>query len=268
MASQQEPGQAGNREAGRVGDSPLAAETIGSGMGPREAAILEQRANLIREIRTNPESNQPRLAYAELLEQAPLHSSDKARAELIRLQVTRGSAPASEGEQALVREHGAKWEAAIAPARNPEWDRGFIVGVMATPDQFCAAADRLMREPVTKVVNPAFGGFLNYEWEGGFDLDKMLKSDAFRQGVQRLEFLSGYARTFFILLDNINSKLSLRQVHFAQFHDSVESIAPSGNKYENERRHYALNLVSVSEEGDRKAGPLKFHDTTFTFDRF
>lgn len=77
-------------------------------MGSREAAILEQRSNLILEIRSNPQSNQPRLAYEELLEQDPLYLSDKARAELIRLQVTRGYAAASEGEPALLREHGAK----------------------------------------------------------------------------------------------------------------------------------------------------------------
>ena len=268
MASQQEPGQAGNREAGGAGGTPLAAESIGSGMGPREVAIREQRAALISDIRLNSESNDLRLAYADLLEQAPLCSSDKARAQLIRLQVARGSAPASDEECSLMRKHGAMWEAAIAPARNPEWDRGFIVGVMATPDQFCAAADRLMLEPVTKVVNPAFGGFLNYEWECGYDLDKMLKTDAFRQGIQRLEFLSGYTRTFFILLDNITSKGALKEVHFAQFHDSVQCVVPSGNKYENEARHYALNLVSVSEGGDPKRGPLKFRDTVFTFDRF
>jgi len=268
MASQQDPGQAGNREAASTGGSPLVPETIGGGIGPREAAIREQRASLIREIRANTASNEPRLAYAELLEQAPLASSDKARAQLIRLQVARGSDPASHEEQALMRKYAAKWEAAIAPARNPEWNRGFIVGVMATPDQFCAAADRLVLEPVTKVVNPAFGGFLNYEWESGCDLDKMLKTDAFRQGIERLEFLSGYTRTFFILLSNISSKGALKQVHFAQFHDTVESIVPSGNKYEDEAKHYALNLVSVSEGGDPKTGPLKFHDTVFTFDRF
>ena len=51
--------------------------------------IQSQREDLLRDIRENPNLNEPRFRYAPHLENAPLNLGDGARAELICLQISR-----------------------------------------------------------------------------------------------------------------------------------------------------------------------------------
>ena len=98
-----------------------------------------------------PRDDAPRLAYAELLAGAR-----PERAELIRLQIARGSAGVpSARERELLRAHGAEWarylepytRAVIEPKPDPGWafDRGFIAWIRGDADVLLGLGERLFQ---------------------------------------------------------------------------------------------------------------------------
>ncbi|HET7499443.1 MAG TPA: TIGR02996 domain-containing protein [Kofleriaceae bacterium] len=97
-----------------------------------------------------PRDDAPRLAYADLL--APARPE---RAELIRLQIARGSGPPTSRERELLRRHGAEWarpldpfaRAVTRPRPDPGWafDRGFVAFLRTDADVVLGLGERLFR---------------------------------------------------------------------------------------------------------------------------
>jgi uncharacterized protein (TIGR02996 family) len=103
---------------------------------PPPSAATRSAEQLLALCLAAPEDDEPRLVYADLLEE----QGDSARAELINLQIRRareGGEP-GEREQELLRKHAAKWLAPIVPVlKKDSWifARGFLDSCMIYPRQ-------------------------------------------------------------------------------------------------------------------------------------
>lgn len=244
---------AAHQGSGHEGNSSLpVTQKLHVPLSHREQAIREQRASLIAEIRANPSNDQIRLDYAALLEKAPLCTSDKARASLIRLQVERGTGPETDQEREILRKHGTTWESAIAPADEARWDRGFIVAASVRASDFSARPGCISSEPIQTLrvsIYPRPEAFEDPMW----GVHGMIQSPIFKANVVRLEIFSGGAPVLYTILKEMggprvtDSTPALREVHFHRFTDSRECALPSGNKYRDEMN----GTHSVAARADR-----------------
>jgi|688.fasta_scaffold51881_1 uncharacterized protein (TIGR02996 family) len=238
-------------DIGETFSSP-AAQKLHLPISPPEQAIRQQRASLIAAIRAHPSNDQIRLDYAALLEKAPLCTSDKARASLIRLQVERGTGPETDQEREIIRKHGTTWESAIAPADEARWDRGFIVAASVRASDFSARPGCISSEPIQTLrvsIYPRPEAFEDPMW----GVHGMIQSPIFKANVVRLEIFSGGAPVLYTILKEMggprvtDSTPALREVHFHRFTDSRECALPSGNKYRDEMN----GTHSVAARADR-----------------
>lgn len=182
--------------------------------------IESQRDDLLKDIRDNPSLNEPRFRYAEHLENNPLNIQDRARAELIRLQIARrGNEPTSREKEIFVK-HERDWMRELGHVRGITWDRGFITGVTMSPRAFAIARESLLREPVTHLRIHIVGG----SDEGGQDLRAAVSSPFF-QRIEKLSFwIAGYSA-----IQEIEGVIGpnlpkLQEIHFERCADSVQDF--------------------------------------------
>lgn len=258
------PTNPGNSRPQQQSTNDLAGTSFGGQTSPLERAIRQERAELIKEIRLSPDSNAPRIAYANLLERSPLHMTDGARATLIRLQASRADRPASSEETTILSRFERSWKNAIGCPRSVEWDRGFIVGVAIHPLDFCATSTQLAAEPITKVSVSPFWRCNSSQLpaDPAWYFEAMLANPFFRESISRLEVVIGEAPTVYSLLRNVHAGHALREVHFLGFTDTRSTILPSGNRFRDE-----LNRTYLMQEvGGANGEPslLRFCNTTIS----
>ena len=238
-------------------------ERLSMPMGAEELAIRQHRASLIQAIRENPTDNQLRRDYADYVERKPLHTADPARATLIRLQIDRGDGPVSAEEADLFRKFEKAWLSALGSVTAAEWDRGFIIGVRATPQQFLDSAGKLHREPIARLYNPLVGGAEGQYQE---DLWALVQDSTFKSTITRLQFVMGDFDTMRPLLASVSDRATLKEVHFKNFTDSREVLLPTGNKYLDESRHTSRVREYSGIDGRRDS--LIFGETVISFATF
>ncbi len=115
---------------------------------------MSKDVELLQAVLTHPHADQPRLAYADWLDQQP-DPSPRALAQFIRLQCSRHKllpgSPAEEKlrqqEQQLLSEHAEGW---LAPLRQlgvigQEFERGFLLAARADAQRFCQHASQCFR---------------------------------------------------------------------------------------------------------------------------
>ena len=112
-----------------------------------QLVVQSRRDELLKEIQANPSADEPRLTYAAYLESHPFNLRDKARAELIRLQVARGDGEATPREREILIKHERDWMRELGQVRSIVWDRGFVDSVTMSPRSFAQAHETLSREP-------------------------------------------------------------------------------------------------------------------------
>ena len=180
--------------------------------------IQSRRDDLLVEIRDNPTLNEPRLRYAELLENTALNLRDKARAELIRLQLSRLAHEPCLREKEILLKHEREWMRELGHVRGVTWDRGFVTAVTMSPRAFTQAQESLIREPVTHLRIHLAGG----TDEGGHDLRAAVTSPFF-QRIEKLSFwIAGYSA-----LQEIQNLIGpnlpkLKEIHFERCVDSKQ----------------------------------------------
>ena len=188
--------------------------------------IQSQRDDLLRDIRDNPNLNEPRFRYAQHLENAPLNLGDKARAELIRLQISRLADQPSQREREILLKHERDWMRELGHVRGVTWNRGFVTDVTMSPRAFAQAHESLIREPVTHLRIHLVGG----SNEGGNDLRAAITSSLF-QRIEKLTFwIAGYS-----VIREIQSLIGpnlpkLKEIHFERCVDSKQDLLRECNQ--------------------------------------
>lgn len=185
-----------------------------------QLVVQSRRDELLKEIQANPSADEPRLTYAAYLESHPFNLRDKARAELIRLQVARGDGEATPREREILIKHERDWMRELGQVRSIVWDRGFVDSVTMSPRSFAQAHETLSREPITELRVSLVGG----SDEAGVDLRAALQSPHF-QSIQKLTFwLAGTSAL--IAIENLvgANTPNLREIHFERCPDSIQEI--------------------------------------------
>jgi uncharacterized protein (TIGR02996 family) len=122
--------------------------------------------SFLQDILANPEDDAPRLVYADWLEETGALESQRARAELIRVQCELERLPAGDQRRMererltrrLLKDHAREWTAPLRKARlGSDWQfrRGFVEGLRLSARTFVTVAGRLFElAPVRSVCFP------------------------------------------------------------------------------------------------------------------
>ncbi len=191
-----------------------------------QTVIHSQRADIVREIRANPGDDTPRLRYAEHLERHPLTIRDKARAELIRLQIARGEEAPTERERQILLNYEREWIRELGHVRGVTWDRGFITGVSMSPRHFAQSQEAMFREPIKNLHIHTVGG----SEEGGADLQAAVRAPHFAL-IEKLSFWIASPSSLAPVEDLLGSHgAKLREIHFQRFCGSHQELLETCQK--------------------------------------
>lgn len=196
-----------------------------------QTVIQSHRNDLISLIRENPGDNAPRLTYANHLDNNPLTIRDRARAELIRLQIARGDACPSPREEEILIQFHHEWMRELGHVRSVTWDRGFVTGITMAPRHFAQSGEPLTREPITHLRINLPGG----SNEGGQDLQAAVQAPHFKC-IEKLSFWMASPSTLREIEPFIDSPgLELREIHFEKLLGSHQELLETCS-----RLHYPL----------------------------
>lgn len=182
--------------------------------------IESQHHDILQEIRANPTKDEPRIRYADHLTRTACSTGDTLRAELIRLQVARGTDHPTAREREILTAHEREWARELGHVRAIEWDRGFVRGVTMSPRHFAQGGERLAREPISHLRIHLPGG----SEEGGADLHAAFHARHFQQ-IEKLTFWISSAST----IEQIENLLgaptpNLREIYCERFTDSAQTL--------------------------------------------
>ena len=213
-----------------------------------QAVIHSQRADIVGEIRKSPGDNSLRLEYAEHLEAHPLTVRDKARAELIRLQIARGEGAPTEREREILLQHEREWMGELGHVRGVTWERGFITGVTMSPRHFAQAQETLIREPIKQLHINTVGG----SEEGGADLRAAIRAPYFAS-IEKLSFWIAAPSALAAIEDLLGSPgAKLREIHCQTFCGSHQELLETSQKlhyptqYPSSNNALALGDIAVT----------------------
>lgn len=214
--------QQGSESAPGQPCSPLAAIPVSDYLRnlANQTVLHSQRCDLINEIRANRTTDEPRLRYAEHLESFPCTLRDKARAELIRLQIARRDGEPSAREREILIRHEREWLREMGHVRGVVWERGFMRAVTMSPRAFAGSQEPLSREPITELRIHTVGG----SEEGGSDLRAAVSATHF-QMIEKLSFWMASPSTLAYVGQLLRGRCpNLREVHFEHFHGSHQEL--------------------------------------------
>lgn len=202
-----------------------------------QTVINSQREDIAKEIRENPGDDTPRLRYAEHLESQPLTMRDKARAELIRLQIARGDGAPTDREREILLKYEREWMRDLGHVRDVTWDRGFIIGVTMSPRHFAQSQETLVREPIKHLHIHTVGG----SEEGGADLQAAVRAPHFAL-IEKLSFWIASESTLAPIEGLLGAPgTHLREIHFQRFCGSPQVLLETCQKL-----HYPTEASSTS----------------------
>lgn len=242
-------------------ESPNPNNSIGLTESP-DLAIRAERAVLIKAIRSNPENNQLRLDYADLLDRAPLDESDPARAKLIRLQIARGGEPASQEETQILDKYREGWEKSLGAAAACLWDRGFIVGMYTAPLQFVQHTETIRLEPISSIRFYTFG-LQDMPMHEAYAL---IGNELFKTSIARIEMEYGEFEMVVPFLKLVPDDAVLKEIHFFNFTDDRSVFEPSTNPWENEMQ--SKNRLRDYAGKDGRSDSYIFGNTVISFSSF
>ncbi len=226
-----------------------------------ELAIRAERAVLIKAIRSNPENNQLRLDYADLLDRAPLDESDAARAKLIRLQIARGTGPATQEETQILDTHREAWEKPVAAAACL-WDRGFIVGIYTAPLTFVQHADAIRLEPISSIRLYTFG----LQDMATVEAYALIDNEHFKASIARVEIEHGEFEIVVPFLKLVPDDAVLKEIRFLNFADDRSVFEPSTNRWADEMQ--SKDRLRRYTGADAPSDSYAFGNTIISFSSF